>query len=216
MGDNSFAGINFNDSESFNIFEQHSKMMCPKYKNLNESGFMVNLNIKHTDKNSFIISGNVNTNGFEQRFIKYTAANPPTYNNSFSGSALPFPSEEIAYENTPNRGIVEIINGQFSFTIRYPNSYYINIGTIYVKPHLKLILVDKDNNTIGEQRVIELGEGVPFRTLTWPAQRDWNNGPLFYKNYNLPVRTQNQILLDSAYPSRNIVPDNFWGLVQPN
>ena len=216
MGDNSFAGINFNDSESFDIFEQHSKMMCPKYKNLNESGFIVNLKVKNTNNNSFVISGNVNTNDFEQRFIKYTAANPPTYNNSFSGSALPFPSEEIAYENTPNRGVVEIINGQFSFTIRYPNSYYINIGTIYVKPHLKLILVDKDNNTIGKQRVIELGEGVPFRTLTWPSQRDWNNGPLFYQNNNLPVRTQNQILLDSAYPSENIVPDNFWGLVRPN
>jgi hypothetical protein len=118
MSDNSFAGINFNDKESYNIFEQHSKMMCPKYKNLNESGFIVNLNVKYTNNNSFVISGDVNNNLFEKRFIKYTAANPPTYNNSFSGSALPYPSEEIAYENTPNRGVVEIMNGKFSFTIR--------------------------------------------------------------------------------------------------
>jgi hypothetical protein len=216
MSDNSFSGINFNDNESSTIFQKHSEMMCPKYKNLNESGFMINLNVKYTNNNSFIISGNVNTNFFEKRFIKYTAANPPTYNNSFSGSALPYPTEEIAYENTPNRGVVEIVNGKFSFTIRYPNSYYINIGTIFVKPHLKLILVDKDNKTMGDIKVVQLGESAPFRTLTWPIQRDWNKGPLFYQNNNLPVRTQYEVLLDSAYPSENIIPKNFWGLINPH
>ena len=109
-------------------------------------------------------------------------------------------------------GVIEVINGSFSFNIRYPNSYYINLGTIYVPPQLRLMLVDKDNKQIGNLKTINLGEGIPFRTLSWPIKRDWDKGALFYKNDDLPVRTQYQILLDSAYPSTNKIPDNFWGL----
>ena len=213
MSDNSFAGINFDDKESAQIFETHKNTMCPTYKNLNESGFVVNLNINNNNNNNeFVISGTLEHAPYEKRFIKYSAANPPTYNSNFSGSGLPYPTEEIAYENTPNRGVVEIINGKFTFSIRYPNSYYINMGTIYVHPHVKLIVVDKNNNNIGEVLSINLGEGIPFRTLTWPVQRKWSEGPLFYKNNFNMVRTQYQILLDSAYPDKNIMPKNFWGL----
>ena len=212
MSDNSFAGINFSDPESKNIFETHSKMMCSKYKNYNESSFVINLNIKKDNNDSLNIIGNVNVNSDSNRYyIKYTAANPPTYNSNYSGSGLPFPTEKIAYENTPNRGAVEVVDGTFSFTIRYPNSYYVNLGTQYIKPNVKLELVDKDNNKIGQLKIIELGNGIPFRTLTWPKERNWNKGPLFYKNDNLHIRTQYQILLDSAYPSDNKVPSNFWG-----
>jgi hypothetical protein len=217
MSDNSFAGINFDDKESSQIFEMHKKTMCPRYKNLNESGFVVNLNVKNNNNNnSFVISGKLNYVPIEKRYIKYSAANPPTYNSNFSGSGLPYPTEEIAYDNTPNRGVVEIINGEFNFSIRYPNSYYINMGTIYIEPHVKLTIVDKDNNSIGEVKSINLGEGIPFRTLTWPVQRDWNKGPLFYKTNVDIVRTQYQILLDSAYPSKNVMPKNFWGMMPPH
>ena len=212
MSDNSFAGVNFDDKESKKIFETHSKMMCPQYKNLNENSFVINLKIKNNNvNNSFSINGNVLGNNKEQ-FIKYSASNPPTYNSNFSGSGLPFPNETIAFENTPNMGVIEVINGSFSFNIRYPNSYYINLGTIYVPPQLRLMLVDKDNKQIGNLKTINLGEGIPFRTLSWPIKRDWDKGALFYKNDDLPVRTQYQILLDSAYPSTNKIPDNFWGL----
>jgi hypothetical protein len=191
--------------------------MCPRYKNVNESNFVVNLDIKKFTPDSYIVSGNVNTNPYsEQLFVKYSAANPPTYNANFSGSGLPYPTEEIAFENTPNRGVVEVINGQFSISIKYPNSYYINMGTVYVEPHIRLILVDKNNKEIGESQYVNLGEGIPFRTLTWPVQRNWNKGPEFYVNKDLPVRTQFQILVDSAYPSVNIMPKNFWGTMPPH
>jgi hypothetical protein len=100
--------------------------------------------------------------------------------------------------------------------IKYPNSYYINMGTVYVEPNVKIILVDKDNKQIGKHRIISLGQGIPFRTLTWPRERNWNVGPLFYKVDDLPVRSQYQILVDSAYPSINKVPANFWGLDPPH
>jgi hypothetical protein len=216
MGDNSFAGINFDDNESAQIFETHKNTMCPRYKNLNENSFVVNLNIKNNNNGVFIISGELNYVSNEKRYLKYSAANPPTYNSNFSGSGLPFPNEEIAFDNTPNRGVTDIVNGKFSFSIRYPNSYYINMGTVYVEPHIKLVIVDKDNNNISQTKIIKLGDGIPFRTLTWPVQRDWSKGPLFYKtNFNM-VRTQYQILLDSAYPDKNIMPENFWGMMPPH
>ena len=90
------------------------------------------------------------------------------------------------------------------------------MGTIYIPPHVKLVLFNDKNKQIGDIKNVELGEGIPFRTLTWPEQRNWNIGPLFYQNNNLKVRTQDQILLDSAYPSVNKVPDNFWGLTPPH
>jgi hypothetical protein len=212
MSNNSFAGINFDDNQSAQIFEVQKNTMCPRYKTDNES----NLKIKKQSDNSFLISGKLNFSPHEKRFIKYIAANPPTYNSNFSGSGLPYPSEEIAYENSPNKGITEIKNGEFSFTIRYPNSYYINMGTVYVEPNVKLTIVDKDNKSYGKTVTVNLGEGIPFRTLTWPQQRDWNKGPLFYKTGVDIIRTQNQILLDSAYPRKNITPKNFWGLKPPN
>jgi hypothetical protein len=216
MGDNSFAGINFNDKESSQIFESHKNTMCPRYKNSNESAFVVSLDIKNNNNNVFTIYGKLNQVLNEKRYIKYSAANPPTYNSNFSGSGLPYPTEEIAFENTPNRGVVEIMDGEFSFSIKYPNSYYINMGTIYIEPHVKLIIVDANNNNIGQSKSINLGQGIPFRTLTWPVQRDWSKGSLFYKTNVDIVRTQYQILLDSAYPSENITPKNFWGMTPPH
>jgi hypothetical protein len=213
MSDNSFSGINFDDKESKKIFDIHSKTMCPLYKNLNENSFVINLKIKNNNiNNSFIISGNVLGHTNSEIFIKYSASNPPTYNSNFSGSGLPFPNETIAFENTPNMGVIEVINGKFSFAIRYPNSYYINLGSVYIPPQVRLMLVDKNNKQMESIKTVNLGEGIPFRTLTWPIQRDWNKGALFYKNNDLPVRTQYQILLDSSYPSTNKIPENFWGL----
>ena len=164
-----------------------------------------------------MVSGNINAlNIGNKLYIKYTAANPPTFSSNFSGSGMPFPNEEIAYENTPNRNVVEVNGGSFSFLLKFPNSYYINMGTELIEPHVKMILVDSNNKQWGKEKIVKVGNSIPFRTLTWPSQRNWNNGPLFYKNDNLPVRTQYEILLDSAYPSTNTVPRNFWGTMQPH
>ena len=38
---------------------------------------------------------------------------------------------------------------------------------------------------------------------------------MFYYNPDLPIRTQEQILIDSAYPCSNQEPNNFWGLTPP-
>jgi len=217
MGDNSFAGINFQDPQSKQIFKEHSTQMCSSYKVKSTSDFIVNIKVDNEQNNNqYVVSGNVSGgNVLNKLFVKYSAANPPTYNANFSGSGLPFPTEDVAFENTPNKGVVEVVNGNFMIKIKYPNSYYDNMGTIYVEPQIKLLLVTNNNKPLGDALIVKLGQGIPFRTLTWPVQRSWSNGPDFYDNKNIkniPVRTQYQILLDSAYPTVNKTPNNFWGL----
>ena len=97
--------------------------------------------------------------------IIYYAPNPPTYNSSFSGSALPFPNPDIAFEGTPNHGAVNTKEDiSFEFRIFYPNSYYIALGTVYVGPHVFI-------KGCGVKKVhsIYLGDGVPFRMVTYPS-----------------------------------------------
>ena len=222
MSDNSFAGINFNDPETMQIFATHEKMMCPQYKENDESMFSFDIKTDtKNNKNIYIINGRLNgqlgvQSTVEKLFVKYSAANPPTYSSNFSGSGLPYPNIEVAFENTPNKGVVEINNMSFNFSIRYPNSYYKNMGSLYVPPEIKLVVVNRDNKELSKVEVFNLGQGIPFRTLTWPTQRNWNNGPLFYRSEELPVRTQYQILLDSAYPTTNKTPKNFWGATPPH
>ena len=217
MSDNSFAGINFNDPQITQIFKNQSEQMCSSYKLKNNSDFIINIKVDNQqNSNQYIVNGTVSGNKVNKYYVKYVAANPPTYNANFSGSGLPFPNENVAFENTPNKGTVEVINGNFTIKIKYPGSYYENMGTIYVPPQIKLLLVNKDNKPQGDNVIVKLGNGIPFRTLTWPIQRDWNKGPNFYDIKNLPVRSQYQILLDSAYPTVNKMPSNFWGLDPPH
>ena len=112
-------------------------------------------------------------------------------------------------------GKVEVSRGNFSFSMRYPNSYYINMGATYVSPEVQIQVCDSNGKNVSNIQHINLGEGIPFRTLTWPKQRDWNEGALFYKVENNQVRSQEQILKDSAYPRVNKMPSNFWGKKPP-
>ena len=70
-----------------------------------------------------------------------------------------------------------------------------------------------------EFHTIQIDEGIPFRTLTYPSPPSKNprTSPMFYhcgKN-QLPIRGQEQVLRDSGYPEVNKMPNNFWGLKPP-
>jgi hypothetical protein len=152
-----------------------------------------------------------------QVFVQYWAAAPPNYRQSFSGSGLPFPNEEVAYQGSPNVGKIPLgVDGSFRIKLQYPNSYYKRLGAVYVRPNVKLLFRDANGNMMGKVVTVALGPGIPFRSLTWPRLRNWNKGPMFFcGRETLPVRTQAQILKDSAYPCTNHEPPNFWGLRPP-
>ena len=70
-----------------------------------------------------------------------------------------------------------------------------------------------------EFHTIQIDEGIPFRTLTYPSPPSKNprTSPMFYhcgKN-KLPIRGQEQVLRDSGFPEVNKMPNNFWGLKPP-
>ena len=160
------------------------------------------------------IKGKLNNN--RNGKLLYWAANPAEMKDGFTGSGLPYPSPSQAFENSNNIGTIETDNGEFNITIDYPNSYYVGLGTLYIPPHIYLKYCDED-----EIVSIKLGEGIPYRTLTHPAppSKNFRLSPTFYNNSQLYVRTQEQILRDSAYPEYNVIPDkipdNFWGLRPP-
>lgn len=213
MTENNFAGINFG-YDSNKIFKERSSQMCNRWKHTQAKFSDCNVDVMSNSEGEFKVKGSSKYIG-DNVFLKYWAAAPPTYSLSFAGSGLPYPNEDEAFENTPNSGFVKVEGGSFSFSLQYPNSYYDQMGKKYVVPEVKLQFCT-DKNDLSNVLVLKLGNGIPYRSLTWPRKRNWNIGPLFYCNNNLPVRNQEQILRDSGYPKVNEEAPNFWGLMPPH
>ena len=163
----------------------------------------------------FIVKGNIKNKS--NSLILYWASSPPNYRQGYTGSSLPYANPKMAYQNTPNRGITKAKNGNFEFKIKYPNSYYTGLGSVYMDPHVFIKVCDKNGN--GEIKSIKLGNGSPFRMLSYPPPpgKAPRSGPMFYiGREKLPIRTQEQICRDSGYPPNNTMPENFWGLSVPH
>lgn len=215
MGDNAFAGISFGYDNN-KVFEYREKNMCQKWDSCYKNFEPMNIKLMKNEEGDYIITGKIK--GSLSKYIsqndvllKYWASNSPTFSSSYSGSGLPYPNEKIAFENSDNIGTVKLSNGSFLIKLNYPNSYYSKLGSEYVPPQIKLRLINSKGVALSEIYKINLGDGIPYRSLTWSHLRNWNDGPLFYKNTNLQIRTQEQILRDSAYPSKNEEYPNFWG-----
>ena len=144
--------------------------------------------------------------------IHFIAANPPDYITSYSGSGLPFANFQQAFENTSNHGLVVVdSNGTGEIRMRFPNSYYEDLGNRLVTPYVTLTY---HINNVKKQIYANLSAGLPYRSLTHPKSRV---SPVFYGHgWSLPVASQETILRNSAYPSKNEHYDNFWGLRPPN
>ena len=173
--------------------------------------------ITNTNDGNIEIEGKLKISNSNVKLL-FWAANPPNYNVGFTGSGLPFPSPEIAFDNTQNMGAINVKNGEFKIRMFYPNSYYVGLGSLYVPPHVHLKICEEGYDKYFS---IKIGEGIPYRTLTHPAPPSKNPrvNPLFYSNSQLTVRSQEKILRDSAYPVYNTIPpkipDNFWGKRPP-
>ena len=136
---------------------------------------------------------------------------------SKSGSGLPYANPLQAYENTPNKGVVPLVNNKFEFKMYYPNAYYSKLGSEYISPQITFKIC-RDGYKKQDVHIIKIDNGIPFRMLTVPkaSQTNPRKNALFYKGKDeLPVRSQEEILRSSGFPVKNITPPNFWGLKPP-
>ena len=150
----------------------------------------------------------------DDKIIAYVAAAPVEFRSSVMGSGLPYMSKEQAFFNTPNQGIARCDNQSFRLSIDMPGSYYAGLGTVLIPPTLFLTYMIKGNNIVTH---IPMDEPFAFRFNTYPMQYTAaRTSPEFYKISPEPmVRSQEAILRASAYPSDNVMPDNFWGTKPP-
>lgn len=143
-----------------------------------------------------------------ETILAYSAAKPPDYRQSYTGSALPFPDAQIAYQNSPNVGKIKMVGNNVSFKIHVPNSYYSHVGTRLILPHVRIDLMDMNKNSYSSE-IIELGEIAPFRMLSYPSIPVPRDSPNFYSREHLTTaRTQEEILRSSGYTLKT--PPNFW------
>jgi hypothetical protein len=94
--------------------------------------------------------------------LKYWAANPIPRMYSYSGSGLPFPNPEVAYENSPNQGEVMVdATGQFNIALLQPSGYYTRQGKVLMKPHVHF-------RVPGYNRIftITIADDFPYRSLS--------------------------------------------------
>jgi len=124
--------------------------------------------------------------------IVICAPNPPDIRTSYSGTALPFPNEEIAYHNTIN--YYEVKDGIIDILFKIPNSYYSTDGYNKIKTPIMLIIDDK-------KIIYEFDDLCPLKTI-----RDRVRGnPSFYaiKEVILPVTTAENNMYNYASAKLN-------------
>lgn len=159
----------------------------------------------------FTLNGHIDDT-VDNQTIEWIASAPANRIHSFAGSGLPFHSKAQAFHNTPNKGVALLdINNKFTVKLQHPNSFYEKLGTDLIPPTLYMFYTSQ-----GQKKTtsMQISNSIPYRMLNYPkTQTKARTDAMFYDNlYSLPVRTQEQILIDSAYPSVDAMAENFWGL----
>jgi hypothetical protein len=152
------------------------------------------------DYSSIIIKGLVKNKIIYNNII-IIAPNPIDRMSNYSGSGLPFPNYEIAFENTPNIHTIDS-SGVFDISFKYPNSFYIPDGINKIKPSIFFIFTDNNDDSFRLQ--YELHDINALRTL---VNRSSRKNPEFYgaKDYILPIDTAEKVMY--AYSRAKIEND---------
>jgi hypothetical protein len=129
------------------------------------------------------------------------ASNPIDRMINYSGSGLPFPNEDIAFENTKNMFSVSG-PGSINTVFSYPNSFYSRNGKNKILPSIYIELVQGNNEPF--QLQYELKDVNTLRSL---INRESRQGPKFYaiKDVILPIDTAENIMY--AYAHAKLVND---------
>lgn len=140
--------------------------------------------------------------------VHFRAPAPADHLTSFSGSELPFPNPDAAFENTPNEGFVKV-DASLNATVPLmrPNAYYNPFEDSYTPPHVEIRYVGLSENRPRVWKVVIPYQLPRFRSLGHPSNR---NGPTFYHSKRDLTRTQERILRDSSHWNTSCDPMDFW------
>jgi len=141
--------------------------------------------------------------------IVWKAAAPNTRGISFSGSGLPHPNAEQAFDVRSMSGTVMSPDGTFRLVLdEVPGAYYAGLGSIYVPPHVQVDVLGKS----GKQwtgNILVQDYAAPFRWISgappgFQEESSDEGRAMFYKwNPDSGVRSQEAILRSRGYPSTN-------------
>jgi hypothetical protein len=123
--------------------------------------------------------------------INIIAANPSDTLGNYSGTNLPFPSTDIAFENTKNKFNIKSQN--INIELEYPNSYYCILNGRDKIPPTIYIGDENIDNIVS----FSLEDNCPLKTL---ISRNDNNLPHFYndKYHVLPTTTGYKTMMNYA------------------
>lgn len=92
-------------------------------------------------------------------YLQYWSPNQCTARYNHHLSKIPYSTEDIAYENTPNKGVARIVNGLFEFQVSNPNCYYSKMGTKYNPPLVKFRFTDYQGRPVSSIYTVPLESG---------------------------------------------------------
>lgn len=130
--------------------------------------------------------------------ILIVAPNSAPKTASYSGTGLPFPSADVAFEGSKNLYVVDL-SGNIDAIFTYPNSYYTAAATKKIVSSVFVIIEDLQGNTNFVR--LELKDLYPLRTL---VDREERTGPEFYdlKHEILPIDSADAVM--QAYATAKI------------
>ena len=161
------------------------KDYAPNWYLRNRQFQMCNVRYMNNGNGNCVVMGKVNSflNDLDDQldlYVQWWAANGPTQTCSHSGFCLPYPNEQIAFQDTSNYGIVPLKDKKFVFSCGYPSSYYKNMGSKFVKPQIKFRFCDQKSKPVSKIYVLSLPnfqdqplEGDSLQTQIEPDQEDY-------------------------------------------
>ena len=162
------------------------------------------------------INGSINSD-VKDNTLFYIAAKQAHRNFSFAGSGLPYANQEQAFDNTPNKGTVQLVDNKFTIILKeMPSNYMMHLGTVQVPPTIYVQYRDMQDNVKTASYIVNT-QGVPYRHLTYPEQR--RDVSFYETQFKLWPRSQESILRSSEY---NKMPgeapystEQYWGMRPP-
>ena len=149
----------------------------------------INCSITINDNKTISLKGNIlNPSNFKVMYI--CASNPIINITSYSGKNLPYPSYNIAFDNTKNHYNINS-DGNIDTIFYYPNSYYDETGINKILPTIYFHL---DNNVYN----YTLPDPFVLKTLTdrFRTTNDGSQDTSFFakKEFLLPNDTSENVM----------------------